>query len=557
MMRPTCAMLALSIFACDAAEAPCPQGQRLSNGECIEPIEIRTSGVGFRPERKKRASYVGSAREFTVRRADDGEVVFEGEASDEIAAADSGELVRVADFSELSEPGEYYVSVPGVGKSARFEIADDVFMETFHGTMAGLYGLRCGTAVRFEWRGQTFQHGECHMTDDPGFGGWHDAGDYGKYTNNGAFSLAMVLFAWEHFGERIAGIELDIPERGGDLPDFLDEAKYQVDWLLEMQNDEGGVADRLTPPNFDALNAMPEGTSSARNLAPVSTVGTADFIAVVARAARVFEPYDADYAQRCRDAAVKAWNFVEAQDEILPPAQAGFTGSYQSSPQDDLMWAAAELWETTGEEVYLDRFEETSQDFVVRTNFDWPELQNLGFYTYLDSKRDGRDPARVEEIQTDVKNAGEQMVKSAEEHAYGRSLRETYYWGINGVVARTAMGLYEAYLLTSDERYLDALSFQVDHLLGRNFYGRSFLTGVGFDPPQSPHHRPSIADGVNPPWPGLLVGGPSQSDEPAPATRWMDDSNDYESNEVAINWNAAMIYAVAALLPAQAATQLR
>lgn len=524
-------------------------GQRISNGECIEPIEVRTSGVGFRPERKKRASYVGSGRAFSVRRVDDGDVVLEGDASAEVAAPDSGEMVRVADFSELTEPGEYYVSVPGVGRSAEFAIGDDVFTEAFRGTMAGLHGLRCGSAVHFEWRGQTFQHGECHMSDHPGFGGWHDAGDYGKYTNNGAFSLAMVLFAWEHFGERIAKLELDIPERGGDLPDFLDEAKYQVDWLLAMQEEEGGVADRLTPPNFDPLNTMPEGTGSARNLAPVSTVGTADFIAVVARAARVFESYDPDYAARCRDAAVKAWDFVEAQGDILPPAQAGFTGSYQSTPQDDLMWAAAELWETTGEEAYLTRFEETSNAFVVRTNFDWPELQNLGFYTYLDSKREGRDPTRVEEIQTAVKNAGSQMADSAEEHAYGRSMREVYYWGINGVVARTAMGLYETYRLTEETRYLDALAFQVDHLLGRNFYGRSFLTGVGFDPPQSPHHRPSIADGVNPPWPGLLVGGPSQGGESEPATRWMDDSNDYESNEVAINWNAAMIYAVAALLP--------
>lgn len=549
MIRPTCAVLALSVLACDAAEAPCPDGTRPSGGECIEPIEIRTSGVGFRPERKKRASYTGEGTAFSVKRVEDGEVVFEGRASDEIDAPDSGERVRVLDFSEVTAPGEYYVSVAGEGKSAEFAIGDDVFLESFHGVMAGLYGLRCGTEVRFEWRGQEFRHGECHLSDDPGFGGWHDAGDYGKYTNNGAFSLAMVLFAWEHFGDRIAGIELDIPERGGDLPDFLDEAKYQVDWLLEMQNEEGGVADRLTPPNFDPLQTMPEGTGTARNLAPVSTVGTADFIAVVARAARVFEPYDADYAERCRDAAVKAWDFVEAQDAVLPPAQAGFTGSYQSSPQDDLMWAAAELWETTGEEAYLTRFEEVSTGFVVRTNFDWPELQNLGFFTYLNSKREGRDSTRVEEIETAVINAGTQMAESAEEHAYGRSMREIYYWGINGVVARTAMGLYQTYLLTNEERYLDALSFQLDHLLGRNFYGRSFLTGVGYDPPQSPHHRPSIADGVNPPWPGLLVGGPSQGGDPEPATRWVDNFNDYESNEVAINWNAAMIYAVAAMLP--------
>ena len=74
------------------------------------------------------------------------------------------------------------------------------------------------------------------------------------------------------------------------------------------------------------------------------------------------------------------------------------------------------------------------------------------------------------------------------------------------------------------------------------------MTGVGHDPPRFPHHRPSQADSTLLPWPGLLVGGPSEGDPVALA--WNDEARDFRSNEVAINWNAAMIYAAAALLPA-------
>jgi endoglucanase len=135
----------------------------------------------------------------------------------------------------------------------------------------------------------------------------------------------------------------------------------------------------------------------------------------------------------------------------------------------------------------------------------------------------------------------DQLADAAEEHAYGRSLR-TYYWGINGVIARTTMNLTVANRLAPDERYHDAMVAQVDHLLGRNVYKRSYLTGVGQAPPQAPHHRPSIADGNLAPWPGHLVGGPQPN-----ADDWEDTSSNYTTNEVAINWTTTMIYAVLAL----------
>src|SRR5262249_57964064 len=113
-----------------------------------------------------------------------------------------------------------------------------------------------------------------------------------------------------------------------------------------------------------------------------------------------------------------------------------------------------------------------------------------------------------------------------------------YYWGANGSVARITMNLQLAYRFTGDARYLDASVRQIDHLFGRNYYARSQVTGVGNKPPLWPHHRPSMTTGRA--WPGLLVGGGN----PGP-TDWVDIQGMYEQNEVALNWNAALVYALA------------
>jgi len=540
MLRPFFLLVPLLTVACDSA-----------TGEPFEPPEgtgivVRLNSVGFLPERGKRATYVGNRTRFEVRRVEDDAAVYDGEAGDEIQAGDSGEVVRVADFRDLTEPGEYYVQVMGVGRSPTFRIADDIYVEPFRAAMLGLYGQRCGSAVSFTWQDTTFEHAECHLEDEAPLG-WHDAGDFGKYTNNGAFSLGVMLLAWDHFQEKIEGIELAIPEQGGDVPDFLDECRYQAEWLLAMQNSEGGVSDRTSAARFEPIDTMPEDGFEPRPLAPVSTVATADFAAVMARAARAFEPYDAEFAERCLTAATDAWAFLLDNPDVIPIMSQGFTGTYRSATvADDLAWAAAEIWATTGDEDALAAFE-AANTLPVREEWDWSDLQNLAFYAYLDSSREGRDPEYVEVLTTSAEIRSSKLLRLSDTHAYGRSLGTTYYWGINGIIARTVTLLNAIHRLRPNDAYLDAGAYQLDHLFGRNYFGRSFVTGVGYLPPAFPHHRPSAGDDVEPPWPGLLVGGPSEGSPIA--TQWIDETEDFRSNEVAINWNAALVYALAAYLP--------
>jgi endoglucanase len=97
------------------------------------------------------------------------------------------------------------------------------------------------------------------------------------------------------------------------------------------------------------------------------------------------------------------------------------------------------------------------------------------------------------------------------------------------------------------------------YLLGRNTFSLSWVTRAGANPFRHPHHRPSGADNNAEPWPGLLAGGPNAGRQDAalkalptglpPAKIYIDDQASYASNEVAINWNAPLVFVLASTLP--------
>ncbi|HEY8946766.1 MAG TPA: glycoside hydrolase family 9 protein, partial [Polyangiaceae bacterium] len=295
----------------------------------------------------------------------------------------------------------------------------------------------------------------------------------------------------------------------------------------------------------------PENSKAPRFLSPPTTTATADFVAVVARAARAFEPYDAALAASYVEAAQRGWDYLVATPEDTTPPQGSpvrtrFTGGYWNTDVDDRFWAAAEMWETTGDAEVLADLEARAATARPGTYWDWPDMSNLAAYTYLLSGREGRDAERVAQLIEAISGQVQTVHAAAQAHPYGSPLGYRYIWGSNGIAARTAMSI--AVLRAVDPEAVpesaNTISATMDHLLGRNYYGRSYVTGLGYYPPRAPHHRPSQADAAIEPWPGLLVGGPE-----ATGTSWVDAENDYRTNEIAINWNAAMIYAAASLLP--------
>ena len=517
---------------------------------------IRLNSLGFLVDSPKRATVVGACEEVEVKRVSDGEVVWRGVPSGPMRQGDVGQEVWRVDFGDLREPGRYIVEAPGIGDSDEFEIGMGVYDGALRAAIRGFYLWRCGTAVDGEHGGERYRHEACHLEDGyldyvggegerkDGVGGWHDAGDYGKYVVNAGVTVGVLFLAWEHFGERIGRVPLGLPEDAPGYPEFLRELKWQTDWLLKMPYPDGSgrVSHKLTRLNFSGM-VMPETDRERRYFTEWSSAATADFAAMMALAARHFAAYDPAYAERCLEAARHSYAYLRENPVDHRFRQGDFrTGGYGSRDADDRLWAAAELWETTGEEAYLRDCEAgiRAARRKVDENWDWSNVHNLGAFRYVLSERPGRDPALLEEVRAEVLGVADGIVSAAAADVYGRPLGERYYWGCNGGVVRQVVNLQVANRLAPNPAYPHAALDAIAHVYGRNVYGRSYVTGVGARPPMHPHDRRSEADGIEAPWPGYLVGGPNRS-----ATDWQDDSQDYRTNEIAINWQAALVYALA------------
>jgi endoglucanase len=518
--------------------------------------DIRLNTLGFFPDREKRASISAACTNFSVVNAADGSEVFSGQVTGPKNNTDTQENLYTADFSSFAEEGTYYLRVDGVGRSPDFAIKRNVYNFAYFTAMRAMYLWRCGTAVSGAYNGNTYQHAACHTADayldyisghtlKESLKGWHDAGDYNKYTVNAGITVGMMLQAWQQFKPLIESVTLDIPESGNPLPDFLAEVKWELDWILTMQLDNGSVSHKISTPGFCGF-IMPEAETAPRYFVPWGSAATADFVAMTAMAARIYEPYDAGFSKTCLDAARKSYDFLAANTANHPADQAGFTtGGYTTSDSDDRLWAAAELWETTGEQKYLTDFETraNNQRVKIDVDWDWGNVKNLGMYTYLLSKRTGKSQSLNDAIKTRMIQVADSIVLTGTGHGYGRPLGTTYYWGCNGTVARQTMSLQIANLISPKADYTATALDAIGHLLGRNFYCRSFVTGLGHNPAMHPHDRRSMADTIADPWPGYLVGGGWPG-----AKNWVDIDTNYETNEIAINWQGALIYALAGFI---------
>lgn len=517
--------------------------------------QIKLNSLGYLPQSIKKATITTEATDFQVINSRTRLEVFQAKLNGPIYQKDVNQKVWIADFSKITDPGKYRLQVQGVGESYDFTIGSDVYKAPFITSMRGFYLWRCGVAVHNNYNGNQYETKACHLEDGwldyvgkpnerrDGTGGWHDAGDFGKYTVNAGITMGVLFYAWDHFGNKLKNISLNIPQTTPGMPDFLQELKWETDFLLKMQYTDGSgrVSHKLTRKAFEPF-IMPQDDHEKRYFTEWSSAATADFTAIMAMAARYFKSYDPAYSQKCLDAATVSYNFLIANPKPKDFVQGDFsTGDYITGDTDDRLWASAEMWETTGNSSSLVDLETRIANLktLVEENWDWGGVDNLGVFTYVLSKREGKNLQLLAKVKQAIVFSANQIVEKAKTDVYARPLGNLYFWGCNGTVGRQAVNLQIANILSPDKKYTDTVLDIIAHLFGRNFYGRSFITGLGINPPMFPHDRRSAADKIEPPWPGYLVGGGHS------ATDWVDKQADYSRNEIAINWQAGLVYALA------------
>lgn len=541
---------------------------------------IKLNQIGYKPSAEKVAVIPAvPATTFTVTKASDNSIVLSGNLSAEQTWEPAGESVKLADFSSLTAPGEYTLTVTGIEKPASFKIATDAYDALNAGAITAFYFNRASTELLETHAGKykrpaghadtnvyihksaaTAARPEGTVVSAPK--GWYDAGDYNLYIVNAGISTYTLLAAYEHHANYFKSQNLNIPESKDAVPDVLNEAMWNLEWMLAMQDpSDGGVYHKLTSKKFSGM-VMPDADTADRFMVQKATPATLDFAAVMAVASRIYAPYESSYpglSAKMLSAAKSAYQWAKANPAIyyVQPSDIS-TGAYgDNNAADEFAWAAAELYITTKDNAYYTDLNASSVTADIPA---WGNVKSLSWISLAHNVDSLTSVADKSLIKNRLDTFAATIVAKKAASAYGVPLvNSDFNWGSNSRALNQAMMLLAAYKLDNSKTdYLKTAQSLLDYVLGRNATDYSFVTGFGVRAPQNIHHRPSEADGIAGSIPGFLAGGPNPGQQDKgdcsvaypsnlPAKSYLDHSCSYASNEIAINWNAPLVYVSAAL----------
>ncbi|MCT9089934.1 glycoside hydrolase family 9 protein [Streptomyces sp. ASQP_92] len=550
---------------------------------------VRVNQLGYLPDGPKRAVVVSSASAplaWQLRDAS-GAVVASGATAVHGADQASGQSTHLVDFGAYTGSGTGFILVVGDRSSHPFDISASLYDGLRADSMSFFYQQRSGIAIDAALVGSAYARPAGHLGVAPNRGdtsvpcqagvcdyqrdvrgGWYDAGDQGKYVVNGGIATWELVNSFERArrsgGEAALGDgTLRVPERGNGIPDVLDEARWELEFLLRMQVPAGkpmaGMAfHKVHDAQWTALPTRPELDDAQRELHKPSTAATLNLAATAAQCARVYAPYDAAFAARCLDAARRAWAAAKANPDVLAPATDNTGGgAYEDADvSDEFYWAAAELLATTGESQYRDGVTSSPHHTEPADGFWWGGTATLGRITLATVPGVALPADDLARLRGALTTAADAQLSTMAGQGYPVPLTATgYVWGSNSAVTNNAMMLAVAYELTGQQRYRAGALESLDYLLGRNALDLSYVTGYGERFSENQHHRfwahQNDASLPHPPS-GSVAGGPNAGlDDPvakaklqgcAPAACYVDDIGSYSTNEVAINWNASLAW---------------
>lgn len=543
--------------------------------------KIFINQVGFFESDKKKAVLNFAAPSFQI--VDEkGSFVYTGETThfgeDEI----SGEDTYIADFSDFKTSGKYKV-VSKDASSSYFEINENVYDKLMKDICKCFYFLRCGDALDEKYAG-VYYHKPCHLSlatvygenTDPVdvSGGWHDAGDYGRYSTAGAVAVAHLLYGVRFF-DCLLDVHYDIPKEKcdrGQLPEILAEVKVELEFLMKMQRENGSVWHKVTTFNH-APFVMPEDDKEELFLFNVSSIATADIAAVFALAYSVYKNYDKAFADKLMERSLLAYKWLkENPDELLfHNAEGSNTGEYgEAEDRSNRFWAACALYEATSDgKYYSDAMELKDKIEVFDANakkkgyqgnvftcLGWAEVAGLGALSLLLKREDN---ALSILSRNSFLSEADRLLEVCTHNGFGLCMdKKDFIWGSNMELLKYMMVLTVAERISGKEEYKNAIRSGLDYILGCNSMDTSYVTGNGEKAFKNPHLRPTAVDGIQQPWPGLVSGGPNigLQDErakevpagSAPMKCYYDHIDCYSLNEITIYWNSPLVFVMAGLL---------
>ena len=483
---------------------------------------IKVNQVAYASAAKRRYAYLGwwagdlgtvdyaGLKRFAVVDEATGKEALAGEIT--LRAKDdplSGEDVYEMDLSAL-KPGQYHVVVPGLARSDSFGVGGPGMDDLYRSTMRAFYHQRCGMALEKPYT--EFVKPACHTEvyesgrlvgasdyspkpNEPTKhfkGGYHDAADFDCFTYH-LRATAQTLTAYEMFPEQFRD-DLNIPESKNGLPDVLDEADWALRGYLELQRPDGAVP--LGRGNDqDYIRGLRRANQNPPyGVLPPEASSSAEYAAVAALYARVLKPVRPKQAAEYLESARKAFDWALANPG---------TGPHDKRSYDKLftVWAAAELFDATGEEKYNKAFLDLYRDGAVKkAHWSAGPVKMTVIWPYVVCTQAGVDKAVQAELRTALLRSADNVVKQTDQPPYrmgaGKKDRGLGWGNANGG-GHYADACLRAWKLTGKQEYLDAASLNADFQLGANPLSQSFITGLGTRPPHQPQISSFLYTGPN------------------------------------------------------------
>ena len=554
---------------------------------------IRVNQLGYLPDGSKVATWITDRtdpHDFTLELTGGG-LALRGR-SRPVGTIDgsSGFLAQLIDFSELRDPGRYRVVVNGDGTvaSVPFEVSPDLYRGLFQDALKLFYVQRSGcevgdailpgyqrpaghvgvppnmgdTAVA-SWSGpdaeRLYPGWVCPGTFDVS-GGWYDAGDHGKYVVGGGIAAALLLSAHERLVRRDGGIA----PRLATEPALMEEALWEVDWMLRMQvpaglPHAGMVFHRVHDSYWTAFPMAPHEDPAPRVLHRPSTAATLNLAAVAAHAARLIA--DPERAAVLVAAAQRAHRTALEEPDLFAPNDRGANGGgpYNDDHLDDeYYWAATELFLTTRDARFLDAVVSSpchDQDVFDEDGFDWDNVAALARIELATVPSELPDRARVRKT---IMDAADRLIDLQAAQPWGQPYApaDGWDWGSNGRILNNIIVIATAYDISGDDRYLRSVRSGIDYVLGRNPVGLSYVTRYGVDHSHRQrvrHFAHTLDPRYPPPPPGALAGGPASKTYPGfpgdrrfaalpPQLCYVDEPTSETTNDICIRWNASLVW---------------